>query len=321
MIKKKTHLIISSIAISFLGILLISYPGHNALQTLVINSNESEVLNLEVDISQDPIPVPKQDILYPDLSAGSAIVVDIGSGVILYEKNSDDHFMPASTTKIMTALVAIDQYNLDKLITIKNEQLSIGSKSHLVAGEQITVRDVIKAMLISSGNDAALALGQHHPNGYGYFISLMNQKAKELHLTNSHFTNVSGLEQSQHYMSARDLAILSKKALENDLFRKTVATKKTSIKSIDGNNIQNLENTNQLLGVIDGVNGVKTGWTYQAGECLVTSTTRDGKSIISVVLKSLDRFGESESLINWAYNSFIWEQFPLDIPTTLKFVR
>jgi D-alanyl-D-alanine carboxypeptidase (penicillin-binding protein 5/6) len=196
---------------------------------------------------------------------------------------------------------------------VKDEQFSIGNKSDLVAGEKITVENVLKALLIGSGNDAALALGQHHPKGYNYFIDLMNQKAQKLSLKNAHYSNVSGVEQENHYMSARDLSILAREAMKNPVIKQIVATKSEVITSIDGKIAHKLENTNPLLGKVAGVDGIKTGWTARAGECLVTHTQRNGKEIVVVVLGSKDRSGDSQQIIEWVYQNVSWKPFPKEI--------
>jgi len=168
-----------------------------------------------IDFPKADLPKPVKDFQPIEISAKSAIVVDVDSAVILYQKNPDLKLPPASTTKIMTAMITFDEYNLDEVVTIDNENFSIGNKSHIKSGEKLSVENLLYALLVSSGNDAALALAQHHPKGYGEFISLMNQKAADLHLTNSQFSNVSGVEQPTHYTTARDLSLLTKEAIKN----------------------------------------------------------------------------------------------------------
>jgi D-alanyl-D-alanine carboxypeptidase (penicillin-binding protein 5/6) len=292
-----------------MAILLVSMPGQNRFQTLSLSNNASkiqEVLIEEPEVSD--IPIPKADIYYPYLTARGAIVIDVGSGAILYEKSPDAGLMPASTTKIMTAMVAMDEYDLNDIVTVDNESQSIGHVSELVSGERITVKDLLYAMLVSSGNDAALALGQHHPDGYQGFVDSMNQKAEQLNLNNTHYRNVSGLEQYDHYSSVRDLAILTKEAMRKDLFRQIVATESIKNNSVDGDLQHTFRNINELLGEVEGIRGVKTGWTQNAGECLVTSTVRNGHEVIVVVLGSENRFEESITLIEWAFNSHNWEE-------------
>lgn len=268
---------------------------------------------MDIKLSMDDLPSIPENIVPPIISAQAAIAIDVHSAVILFEKNLDAQLMPASTTKIMTALVALDEYGLDEIITVKDEQYSIGNKSDLIAGEKITVENVLKALLIGSGNDAALALGQHHPKGYNHFIDLMNKKAQKLSLKNARYSNVSGVEQENHYASARNLGELAKEAMKNPIIKSIVATKSEEIVSIDGKITHQLENTNPLLGKVAGVDGIKTGWTTLAGECLVTHVNRGGKEIIVVVLGSKDRSGESQQIIEWVYANAIWTAFPKEV--------
>ena len=302
-----------AITMTAFGFFLLSLPGYSQWQVTEISPPAPLVAGYELNLSKADIPIKPVDVKEPVITAKAGFAFDADSAVTLFAKNADQPFMPASTTKIMTAIVALENYDPTDRITIKDEYLSIGSKSDLVAGETLTVAEVIKALLISSGNDAALALGQHDKQGYNHFVDLMNQKAKELHLENTHFSNVSGVEQSDHFISARDLGFLTKTALENPIFAGIVSTPQTTITNTDGTIIHQFENTNQLLGEIPGVDGVKTGWTQKAGECLVTSISRQGHRVIVVLLDSTDRFGESTALINWIFKHYTWGAFPADV--------
>jgi len=291
---------------SFATILFV-LPGQNDLQTLILNPQTTKVKATTINLDQpSAYPVAKPDIKIPYLSAKAAIVIDSQSGAILMTKNPDSPLLPASTTKIMTAAVAFDEYDLNDIVTINNENQSIGHTAELFHGEKLTIEQLLYAMLVSSGNDAALALGQFHPQGYSHFIDLMSQKTKSLNLNNTQFQNVSGVEQYNHYTSVRDLALLTKEMMTNPIFVKIVATKNITITSQTGQT-HRLTNINELLGVVPGIKGVKTGWTQLAGECLVTATERDNHEIITVVLGSQDRFGESKLLIDWAYANHFWK--------------
>jgi D-alanyl-D-alanine carboxypeptidase (penicillin-binding protein 5/6) len=306
-----THKRSSIFALSILSLFLLLYPGQNKIQQISINPTHQKVMGVSSnDFPKADLPQPIENMVPLEITAKSAIVVDVDSAVIMYQKDPDIKLHPASTTKIMTAMIALDEYSLDEVVTIDNENFSIGNKSHIMSGEKLSVESLLYALLVSSGNDAALALAQHHPKGYVEFINLMNQKAKDLHLVNSNFSNVSGVEQPTHYTTARDLSLLTKEAIKNPIFSNMVSQKEIVITSIDGNISHSLTNTNQLLDQVEGVMGVKTGWTYLAGECLVTFVSREGREIITVVLASDDRFQESEKLINWSYNNYTWIPFP-----------
>lgn len=255
-----------------------------------------------------PIPIQTGFEVPPIVSARGLIVYDPRSNITLYQMNADTQLMPASTTKIMTALVALDTYDLSQVITITEEERTIGNTMKLNRGEQLTVNDLMAGLLISSGNDAALALALAYPNdGYSGFVAAMNQKARQLGLPNTRYRNVSGVESFGHYTSARDLAHLAAYALNNPIFKNFVGTPAKRVTSLDGNITHQLSTTNALLGKIPGLYGVKTGWTENAGECLVSAIERDGNNLIVVVLGSNDRFGDSQKLIEWAYGNFTWK--------------
>lgn len=253
------------------------------------------------------IPILKENVGYPVLSAQSVMAVDLTSGVTLYEKNPNKVLLPASTTKIVTALVALDTYKMDQIIKVGNIKIE-GQKMGLVKGEEIKFSDLLSGLLIYSANDAAEVLASNHPEGRDIFIALMNKKAKDLGLTNTHFSNPTGLDNGSQYITARDLIVVSKIAMKNTVFAKTVGTKDVLVKSVDGRFSHRLVNINKLLGTVDGVLGVKTGWTEVARENLVTEVEREGKKIMIVVLGSSDRFGETTELIDWIFGNYAWQE-------------
>ena len=183
-----------------------------------------------------------------------------------------------------------------------------GQKMGLVSGEEIMFSDLLSGLLIYSANDAAEVLASNYPGGRELFIDLMNKKVKDLGLTNTHFGNPTGLDNGEQYTTTRDLIVVSKYAMKNPVFAELVGTKEKVVKSIDGKYSHKLININKLLGNVDGVTGVKTGWTENARENLVTEVSRDGKKIMIVVLGSSDRFGETTELINWIYGNYTWEE-------------
>lgn len=242
----------------------------------------------------------------PDLTANAVYIFDPDSGTEIYQKNSTDRFYPASTTKLMTALVALSAYNLDEVLTVKSAGGALGQSIHLAAGDRLTVENLLYGLLVDSGNDAAVALAENFPGGYTQFIERMNQKTRDLNLNSTHFTNVTGLFNPDHYTSAADLTRIAREAIGNASIRKAVSTQSITFTDITGSKKFILESTNKLLG-IDGVKGLKTGWIPESGECLVTLVTRDGKSVLITLLGSTDRFGESIRLINWVYDNFDWQ--------------
>ncbi len=215
----------------------------------------------------------------PQINARSAIVIDADSGRVLFEKNAYVKRPMASTTKIMTAIVALENGNMDDIVKVSKNAASIwGSLMHLSAGEEITLKELMYGLLMRSGNDAAIAIGEHIAGSVDHFLEMMNQKAKEIGALNTNFTSPHGLDNTGHYTTAYDLAIITRYALNIPLFNEIVKTKSIQV----GNRF--LTNTNEMLTSYEGANGVKTGYTGKAGRCLVTSATRDGRRFISVVL-------------------------------------
>lgn len=253
------------------------------------------------------LPQPKAgSVAAPSVSAQAVYIFDPDSGTTIYEKNGTVSAYPASTTKLMTALVALKTYELDQVLTVKTASDATGQTINLARGDQLTVENLLYGLLVGSGNDAGVALAENYPGGYSQFIAKMNDEAKKLDLTGTHFANVAGFENPDHYTTARDLTLIAREAIASAVIRKIVSTKEIVFYDITGKKRFALESTNKLLG-LPGVRGLKTGWTPASGECLVTLVTRDGKSIILTILNSVDRFGESEKLIDWVYDNFDWQ--------------
>ncbi len=237
----------------------------------------------------------------PEISARHVFVLDKLSKTVLFQKAADSEVFPASTTKMMTALVALDKFSLDQIITVSRSYPE-GQTIGLQPGEQLSIEQLLYAMLVQSGNDAAEVLAENYPGGRSAFIEAMNQKAIDLNLDHTHFANPTGLDEVGHYSSATDLARLAETAITHPEFSRIVATENAVV----ANHV--LTNINELLGKVPGVLGVKTGFTDGAGQSLVTLVSRDSHPVILVVLGSTDRFGDSEKLINWIYTNFKWEE-------------
>lgn len=287
-------------------LLLLLMPGLNRYERLHLKPRV-EKLPKEALAIPPPAPYPlnlkKTDP--PELTAQGALILDVNSSVILYAKNPEQTFQPASTTKIMTALVVLDYFPLSQVLTVgvpKNEGRTMG----LVKDERLTVESLLYGLLVHSANDAAFALAENYPGGVADFVVAMNAKARRLDLTESHFTNPTGFEDDQHFMSARDLARLSLVALQNPTFAKIVSTRSISVADITFSYFHDLVNVNQLLGRLRGVAGLKTGWTESAKECLVTLQIKEQAKVLTVLLRSEDRFGETEKLLAWVGQNFVW---------------
>jgi serine-type D-Ala-D-Ala carboxypeptidase (penicillin-binding protein 5/6) len=255
-------------------------------------------------ISEPPMPVSR-NLPAPDLTAISIFITDVDTGVVLYQKNPHQRLKPASLTKIMTALVALDYYDSDSIISVKDGQNAEGSTAKLKNGDKLIASDMLYALLVPSGNDAALTLAENYPGGYQAFIDRMNSKAIEMGLQNTHFANVSGVESPNHYTSAYDIAMIAQSALARPQFAQIVSTQKITLKSLKGY-LYPLETTNTLLGE-PGIFGVKTGWTPEAGECLVILAEKDNHQVVISLLNSKDRFGEANTLFNWVFQNYTWE--------------
>jgi len=286
---------------------LLFLPGQNKYEkksAQVSNVSSSKIPNIPPPA---PYPVNVKNGAPPSLSASGVVIEDVVSGVFLYKKNEEAIFSPASITKIMTALVALDYYSQDAILEVSQPHLN-GRIMGLLGGEKITFENLLYGLLIHSANDAAYVLAENYPGGLPSFVEAMNRKAKEINLEKTNFTNPVGFEDKDHYTTPKDLARLANFALKDRRIEKIVGIKAITISDVTYTHFHNLQNVNELLGQIPGVAGVKTGWTENAGECLVSLVERGGRKIIIVILRSQDRFGETEKLINWVFGNFEWQE-------------
>ncbi|MBF8983014.1 D-alanyl-D-alanine carboxypeptidase [Lutibacter sp. B2] len=235
-------------------------------------------------------------------SASSAIVMEVKTGKILYEKNIKQSMAMASTTKIMTALLALENGDINKYIKIDNKAVGVeGSSIYLQHNEKVLMKDLIYGLMLRSGNDSAVAIASHVGGSVEKFIDLMNKKAKEIGAVNTHFMNPNGLHHKNHYTTAYDLALITREALLNKKFSEIVKTK-LWIANREG--YKYFYNKNKTLTQYEGGDGVKTGYTRAAGRCLVTSATRDGMQLICVVLNDPNWFNDSYSLLDYAFSEY-----------------
>ena len=244
----------------------------------------------------------------PKIEAQAAILMDAKTGQILYEKNSHARNAPASTTKVLTAIIAIESGHLDDEVKVSSRAANTaGSSMHLSSGQIISMRELVTGLLLRSGNDAAVAIAEHLAGTVEDFVTLMNQKAQLLDATASHFANPHGLTAPGHYSTAFDLAWISRYALTNPIFATIVNTKETNIEWLDRRgkeHDQSLRNTNKLLWLLEEADGVKTGTTNQAGPCLIASATRGNQKLIAVVLHDHSRWVDSMKLLKYGFDSF-----------------
>ena len=248
-----------------------------------------------------------ETIKEPDVNSRACVVIDRKTNSVLFGKNENTKKKMASTTKIMTATIIIEKCNLSDTIEISKKAAGTGgSRLGLKTGDKITILDLLYGLMLRSGNDAAVALAEYAGGDINGFAELMNAKALELGLTNTHFETPHGLDSNEHYTTAYELALLSNYALNNPTFAKIVGTKNYTI-TINGSP-KALSNTNELLGNMEGVYGIKTGFTNGANRCLVTACKRNNIDIICVVLGADTkkfRTIDSIKLINYVFNNFV----------------
>jgi len=233
------------------------------------------------------------------VSAQRAIVLDAATGRVLYEKNADERSLIASTTKIMTALLVCQRCNVLDRVRIPAEAVGIeGSSMYLREGEVLTVQELLYGLMLRSGNDAAAALAIYCGGTLEGFAELMNDKARELGLSDTHFVNPHGLDAPDHYSTARDLAVLTACAMEDPIFARTVGAKTVTV----GERV--LTNHNKLLWRLPGCEGVKTGYTRAAGRILVSSASRDGRRLVCVTINAPDDWNDHSQLLEQGFEGF-----------------
>ena len=236
----------------------------------------------------------------PSVSAGAAALYEPVTKQFLYSKNVNTRLPMASTTKIMTAIVAIENSDPDDIVIIADEAAGIeGSSAYLVSGEALTMEELLYALMLRSANDAAAAIAYHISGGIEEFAAVMNEKAEELGLSDTHFTNPHGLDDKAHYTTAHDLAIIAAHALENPYLKNIVSTYKKSFSS--DNRTRTYVNHNKLLKLCDGAIGMKTGFTKKSGRCLVGAVERDGLTFITVTLNAPDDWRDHSTLFDLGY--------------------
>ncbi len=259
----------------------------------------------------DEVPVLKNESLLNEqleLSAGAVYALDLSSLTVLYEKNAFSELYPASTSKMMTALVAMETFSLEQELLVTSEAATAGNKLPLRSGQLLKTEDLLAALMIASANDSAYVLANHHPLGLAGFVENMNSKAESLGLLSTHFANPAGLDEVGQSSSARDLTVIAATLLQNNYLRNLVATPYKKIESPIQAWSYDLYNSNQLLGKIQGVAGVKTGTTELAGEVLVTLIERDGHQILITLMNSQDRYQDTSRLIAWILNNYEWKK-------------
>lgn len=244
----------------------------------------------------------------PSVKAQAAILLDATTGQVLYDKNIHARHAPASTTKMMTALLAFESGRLGDRVKVSPQAAATrGSSMYLFAGQALTMEELITGLMMRSGNDAAVAIAEHLAGSVDAFVELMNKRAAAIGAVNTHFRNPHGLSAAGHYSTAFDLAWIARAALANPAFASIVSTKEISIEWQDRRGREkdvNLRNTNKLLWMLEEADGVKTGTTSEAGPCLVASATRGNHKLIAVVLHDHSRWYDSMQLLKYGFDTF-----------------
>ncbi len=266
------------------------------------------------DNAPDTLPRPNDNLNAqrstlnaPLIKSASAILIDAVSGQVLYEKNADQPRPMASTTKIMTALLLCERVpNEDTLITASKVAASTRESSlHLKAGEKVSAHDLLRAILMRSANDACVAAAENVGGSVSGFADLMNARAQQLGCTHTHFVNPHGLQNKEHYTSARDLAMIARQAIQEPRISEVTQLRKCRIKrSMDKFDVTMRNHSHKFLEKYPGADGIKTGWTVPAGHCFVGSATHNGWKLIAVVLKSPDFVQETGALLNYGFGRF-----------------
>lgn len=286
----------SYILFLFFTLLFLFYPGETEyFKLFAFNRELFARTNPKYKLKNNPVPFLKSQY-YPQITAEGAYIVDLPTFTPIFAKNSRQRFIPASTTKIITALVASDLYNPDDILTVKRI-ITEGQVMELISGERLTAENLLYGTLVHSGNDAAFALADNF--GPEKYINLMNLKAKQLDMSQSHFVDPAGLEEYNQYTTPFDLALAARALLENNELKKMVGTKDITIADVDYKYFHKLTNVNKLLGEVQGIGGLKTGFTENAKENLVSFYKSDGHQFIIVILKSEDRFEDTKQVISW----------------------
>ena len=275
------------------------YPPHSDLSTLVKTGIST--------YQHPPIPVVKPSSI-PPVQAQAFAIVDVNTNQVISSKNLHQRIYPASVTKLATALTALNVYPLNEVVTI-NQEYKDGKVMELEIGEKITIKSLVSALLIYSANDAAYNLASHYSGGIPAFISEMNYLASKYGLAETHFINFDGIHDPNHYSSVYDLSQLGRLAIKNSILRQVVKTPFQTVTDVTGQISHPLITTNELLGNVPEIEGLKTGWTPEAGGCFVGLINLNDHELITVVAQSPDRFLDTKNLISWAKQNITWGSY------------
>lgn len=281
-------------------LVMLFYPGNSyytdlfAFHPKLFTTQQEHTESYEVT----SIPYIQPGTPAPFVTATAVYVIDLVSTTPLYEKNPHMKLFPASTTKVITVLTAKDAFQFDDVLNVQRV-IEEGQVMDLVQGEKMTFENLLYGALVHSGNDAAYVIADNYPEGYDAFITAMNAKAASLGMKNSQFQNPAGLDSSEQYSSAYDMTLAGRELLKDKELSKIVSTKSITVSDVDYTRFHLLTNVNRLLGEIPGIAGLKTGKTDLAGENLISLYKKNGRQYLIVLLKSEDRFLDTQTLVQW----------------------
>ena len=295
--KKLIDAISYAAASAVFSILIFFYAGfagnHAEIRTF---SETASIENVHFDLPQNE---------YPSTGAQACALIDANSGQLLFSKNENQRLPMASTTKIMTAIIALENCDVDEIVTVPAQAQGVeGSSIYLLSGEKLTISELLYGLLLESGNDAAAAIAIYVGGDAESFCELMNKKAEDLGLSNTHFENPHGLTAEGHYTTAYELATLSAYAMKNETFRKIVSTEKYIIPERENCRARYFSNHNRLLRSLDVCDGIKTGYTLAAGRCLVTSASLGESRFVAVTLNDRSDWEDHKEMLTFAAENF-----------------
>lgn len=293
-------LLLLLLLVSAFTLYLLFFSSRPSSRLITVALEEFQPLPVSKNSGHPPTP--------PRLTATAAYALDLDSMTVLYERNSQQQLYPASTAKMLTALVAAEELRGDEVLTVSTSAAQMSSSIPLRLSDRLSLANLLALLLIQSDNSAAYIIAENNQATSAAFLARMNQKAQELSLLNSHFVNPAGFDEEGTYSSARDLAILAKALLANEQLRQLVSQPSWTITLDNGQNYT-LLNTNQLFAEVSGVSGVKTGTTDLAGEVLVSLIQRQGHRLLLVVMKSEDRYQDTKELLAWILNNYQWQNW------------
>jgi len=303
----KNRILVKVILYSFLCLFFVFYPGYGAIHRLYGLDVRPFLDKPNLNLSTNDFPRLLQEPYLEPITAEAFAVIDLDSFTPILSRNMEKKMYPASTVKLMTALVAFNRYPLDKVLTVKTT-IDQELKMNLKKKEKIIALNLLYGALVYSANDAAYTLAENYPGGVKAFVNEMNVMAQELQLTKTHFKNPIGFDDPQQYTTVKDLALLSRSFIQNPILLTLTSTKAITVSDIEFENFHPLSNVNELLGDIPHIGGLKTGTTELAGQNLISFYRQNHKPLLIIVMKSLDRFADTRIILNILNSSLEYQK-------------